>query len=97
MEIREKDKELAEVLNGYNSLREHLLEEMEKVKQGEESYLNLYKIKNILGGIKGDMHDSKKMILGIRCQAKRLGDESPFNDYSKVDYGNPKHIKHMLK
>lgn len=95
--VREKDLELARILNCYETFREHLRNEMQKLKNGEPSYLRLYQIKNILGDIKGDMHDSKKMILGIRGQAKRLGDENPFNDFSTLDYNNEEHIKHCLR
>lgn len=95
--IREKDRELASILNDYETLREHLRGEMAKIKSGEGSYLTLYQIKSMLATIMGDMHDAKRMVLGIKSQAKRLGDESPYNDFSMLDYSNPEHIKHMLK
>ena len=95
--IREKDIELAKILNNYETLREHLRSEMAKIKNGEGSYLSLYQIKSMLATIVGDMYDSKRMVLGIRNQAKRLGDESPYNDYSSLEYYNPDHIKAMLK
>lgn len=95
--IRDKDKELAYILNNYENLREHLRGEMAKIKSGEGSYLSLYQIKSMLATIMGDMYDSKRMVLGIRNQAKRLGDESPYNDFSTLDYSNPEHIKHCLK
>ena len=95
--IREKDKELASILNDYETLREHLRCEMAKIKSGEGSYLTLYQIKSMLAIIMGDMYDAKRMVLGIRNQAKRLGDESPYNDFSTLDYSNPEHIKQCLK
>lgn len=95
--IRQKDIELAKVLNEYETLREHVRGEMAKLKAGEPTYLTLYQMKSILASVMGDMHDSKKMILGVRSQAKRLGDESPFNDYSALDYSNVEHIKACLK
>ena len=95
--VREKDLELARVLNDYETFREYLREEMRKLKAGEPTEMTLYRLKNLLGGLAGDVIDAKKMILGIRCQAKRLGDESPYNDYSTMDYTNPEHIKHILK
>lgn len=95
--VREKDLYLAEVLNCYETFREYLREEMRKLKNGEPTKLTLYKLKTLLGGLAGDVVDAKKMILGIRAQAKRLGDESPLNDYSTLDYNNPEHIKYILK
>lgn len=95
--IREKDKELASILNNYETLREHLRCEMAKIKSGEGSYLTLYQIKSMLATIMGDMYDAKRMVLGVRNQAKRLGDESPYNDFSTLDYSNPEHIKQCLK
>lgn len=96
-ELREKDFELASVLMDYSKFRNHLREEMMKIKSGEGSYLNLYQIKKILSTVLGDMYDAKRMILAIKSPAKRLGDETPFNDFSKLDYSNPEHIKHCLK
>ena len=95
--IRDKDLYLAKVLNNYQTLREHIKSEMEKLKIGETSYLSLYQMKSLLSTLIGDMHDAKNMILGIRSQAKRLGDETPYNDYSTLDYGNTEHIKACLK
>lgn len=95
--VRPKDKELASILNDYETLREHLRSEMAKIKSGEGSYLTLYQIKSMLATIMGDMHDAKRMILGIKSQAKRLGDESPYNDFSTLDYSNQEHIKYCLK
>lgn len=95
--VRKKDLELAEVLKAYERLRVHLKNEMEKIKNKEESTLSLYKIKYLLSTILGDMYDSKRMILGVRCPAKRLGDESPYNDFSAIDYSDKEHIRHCLK
>ena len=95
--VRDKDRELASILNNYETLREHLRSEMAKIKTGEGSYLTLYQIKSMLSTIIGDMYDAKRMILGIRNQAKRLGDETPYNDFSMLDYNNPEHIKQCLK
>ena len=95
--VREKDLYLAKVLNDYETFREYLREEMRKLKSGEPTEMTLYKLKNLLGGLAGDVVDAKKMILGIKAPAKRLGDESPMNDYSTIDYSNPEHIKYILK
>ena len=95
--VRDKDKELASILNDYETLREHLRDEMAKIKSGEGSYLTLYQIKSMLATIMADMYDAKRMVLGMKAPAKRLGDESPYNDFSTLDYNNPEHIKHCLK
>ena len=95
--VRDKDKELASILNDYETLREHLRGEMAKIKSGEGSYLTLYQIKSMLATIMADMYDAKRMVLGMKAPAKRLGDESPYNDFSTLDYNNPEHIKHCLK
>lgn len=95
--IREKDNELAAVLNDYEKIREHLKSEMSKIKNGEKSYLTLTKIKSLLSGIIGDMYDAKRMILDLKAPAKRLGEESPTNDFSLIDYNNEEHIKQCLK
>ena len=95
--VREKDLYLAKVLNDYETFREYLREEMRKLKSGEPTQMTLYKLKNLLGGLASDVIDAKKMILGIKAPAKRLGDESPMNDYSTLDYSNPEHIKAILK
>lgn len=91
------DPEIKDVLNSYETYREHLKGEMQKIKNGEESYLDLYTIRSILSGVNDDMIQSKIKIKQIRNQAKRLGDESPYNDFSTLDYKNPEHIKHMLR
>lgn len=95
--IRDKDKYLEEVLNSYMKLQEYLKVELQKIKDGEDSNYKLYQIVGIMSEIKKDMLLAKRQILGIRNQAKRLGDETPYNDYSELDYSNPDHIKYMLK
>lgn len=95
--IRIKDLELALILSEYERLRTYLKVEMQKIKDGKESNLNLYQIKYLLSTIIADMHDVKRMILGIRCPAKRLGDEKPYNDFSAIDYSNEEHIKLCLR
>lgn len=95
--VRDKDLELAQVLNCYNNMKEHLKKELRKIQLGEKSNYDLYKIRNLLSKINDDMLLSKIKILAIRGQAKRLGDESPMNDYSELDYSNVAHVKCMLK
>ena len=58
---------------------------------------DLMKIRTLLADINDEMLMCKLMILGIRSQAKRLGDESPMNDYSTLDYSNPLHVKAIIR
>lgn len=95
--VREKDLYLQNVLNGYMQLQNFLKTEMDKIRNGETSEYKLYELIKIMSEIKKDMLLAKRQILGIRCQAKRLGDENPTNDFSKLDYRNPEHIKYALK
>jgi hypothetical protein len=95
--VRDKDIELANVLNDYNVMKEFLKTELRKIQTGKYSKYDLFKLRVLLAGINDDMLMSKVKILGIRGQAKRLGDEKPMNDYSALDYSNEQHIKYMLK
>lgn len=95
--IRNKDIYLAKVLNDYKVTYDYLREMMSRAKAGEKTQIPLNKIIQLTSGIKRDMLDSKNMILGIRCKAKRLGDEKPMNDMSTIDYTNPDHVKVILK
>lgn len=95
--IRAKDRRLASILNDYNTLKEHLKGELRKIQLGEPAKYDLMKIRTLLADINDDMLMCKLMILGIRSQAKRLGDESPTNDYSTLDYSNPLHVKAIIR
>lgn len=95
--VRDKDVELAVVLNGYETFKEYLKGELRKLQAGEYTKFNLIQLRSLLSSINDDMLLSKNMLLGIRSQAKRLGDENPMNDYSTLDYSNPEHIKAILK
>lgn len=86
-----------EVLKCYEKVREHLREEMQKIRNKEESYLNLYTIKNILKDINSDMILAKIQLRGIRCPAKRLGDIGSVPDFDSIDYTNVEHLKAILK
>lgn len=92
-----KDIEIMDVLIDYEKYKDHLKAEMEKIKSGEGSYLDLYTIRTLLSKINDDMLLSKIKLKGIRNPAKRLGDESPYNDFSTLDYSNPKHVLQILK
>ena len=95
--IREKDLYLESVLNDYENLKNHLKAELRKIQLGETAKYDLMKIRSLLANINDDMLLCKTMILGIRSQAKRLGDETPTNDLSLLDYSNPQHIKAIMK
>ena len=95
--VREKDIYLSEVLKDYMRMQECLKIEMSRIRNGEKTKYPLFKIVNLMSEIKKDMLLAKEQILGIRCRAKKLGDESPYNDFSTLDYKNPEHVKHMLK
>lgn len=95
--IRPKDKKLESVLNDYETLKIHLKKELRKIQLGEPAKYDLIKIRTLLADINDDMLMCKLMILGIRSQAKRLGDESPTNDFSTLDYSNPLHVKAIIR
>lgn len=95
--IRKKDLELESVLNCYETLKNHLKGELRKIQLGEPAKYDLLKIRNLLADINDDMLMCKLMILGIKSQAKRLGDESPTNDFSTLDYTNPNHVKAIIR
>lgn len=92
-----KDEELAETILPYEEARTILIEEMQKIKAKEESRFDLGFLKRNLGSIKGDMVDCKRILKGVRCPAKRLGDESGMFYEELIDYTNEKHIKAILK
>lgn len=86
-----------QVLSCYDKGRQHLKDEMQKIRNKEESYLNLYNIKRILKGINSDMILAKVQLRGIRCPAKRLGDIGSAPDFDSIDYTNQDHIKKIIK
>lgn len=100
VEIYKKDferEETKDVLRDYETVRLHLKEEMNKLKNGQGSVYDLGFLKRNLGSLLGDMVDSKRMLQGIRNPAKRLGDESGMFYYEMIDYTSPDHIKAILK
>lgn len=92
-----EDEEIKDVLISYQIFKDYLREQLLKNKNNEEFDVPLTKAKNLLAGINDDMILSKIKLKQIRCHAKRLGDESPMNDMSEIDYTNSKHIKHILR
>lgn len=95
--LREKDLYLTVILTQYEEFKQHLKTHMNKIKQGEETYLKLHQIKSILGSVIKDMLDAKQMILGIRCKAKKLGDTTKVYNFDEIDYKNLNHVKNCLK
>lgn len=89
--------ELGQILRDYDVVMNHLKDEMNNLKSGEGSYLKLYQIKNMLGSMKGDMLDSKKMLKGITRPSTKLGDIGAQPDYYAIDYSKPEHIKELIK
>lgn len=90
------DEELMDILIAYENARIHLKNEMKKIKNGQESYLNIYQIKNLLAAINVDMIDVKKVIKSVTRPSTKKGDESGDFNIDDIDYTNPKHIKAIL-
>ena len=91
------DPRSAKVLNEYTKLKLILIREANKIKNGEESSLNIYTIRRMLSSINDDLLYCKKSLQGIRDHAKKLGDESGTFDLSVIDYTNEKHLDCILK
>lgn len=92
-----EDEYAGQVLRCYNAAKEHLKEEMRKIKDKEGSYLELHKIRNLLKEINSDMILAKIQLKGIRSPAKKLGDIGASPDYDSIDYTDPRHVKCILK
>lgn len=91
------DPRSAKVLREYTKLKVFLVKEANKIKNGEESPLNIFNIRRMLSSINDDLLYSKKSLQGIRDHAKKLGDESGTFDLSVIDYTNEKHLDCILK
>lgn len=91
------DSRSAKVLSDYEEYRIMLKNEMEKIKNKEESKMSLYKIRSLMRDINDDMINAKISLQGIRNPAKRLGDESGAFYTELIDYTNRNHIKAILK
>ena len=91
------DPGVMDVLISYQVLKDYLKAQLELIKNKEEAEIDLFKAKRILAGINDDMILSKIKLKQIRSHARRLGDESPMNDMSEIDYTNPEHIKAILR
>ncbi|MFR2314905.1 hypothetical protein [Terrisporobacter sp.] len=95
--VRAKDLYLAAVLNDYNILKEHLKNELRNIQLGVSAKYDLIKIRSLLADINDDMLMCKDKILALKAPAKRLGDETPYNDYSTLDYNNKHHLRAIMK
>lgn len=92
-----EDEEVKDVLLSYQKYKDYLKNQMELIKNKQEADIELFRAKRILGSINDDMIQSKIKLKQIRCHAKRLGDESPTNDMSEIDYTNLEHVKILIK
>ena len=91
------DERSKQVLTEYSNYRDILREEMERIKNKENSTMNLYKVRSLMKDINDDMINAKISLQGIRNPAKRLGDESGAFYTEKIDYTDEKHIKAILR
>lgn len=91
-----EDSEMGEILRDYNVIKDHLKDEMQKIKLKKSSYLNISKIKMILGTINCDMLDVKKSCKGITRPSTKLGDIGSAPDFDSIDYSNPAHVKAII-
>lgn len=91
-----EDPRAGQVLKDYDSFKNYLKNELEKIQNKEKSYLNLYQVRNLLKGINDDMIRSKISLFGIKNPAKRLGDESGAFYSEMIDYTDGKVIKAIL-
>ena len=90
------DELIGEILTQYESLREHLREEMIKVKNKEGSKYDLGFIKRNLGSLLGDMIDTKRMMKVVLRPASKLGDIGSRPDFNSIKYSNPAHVKAII-
>lgn len=91
-----EDSEMGEVLRNYDVVREHIKQEVGKIKEKKGSYLNVYRAKLLLGTINCDMLDVKKSYKGITRPSTKLGDIGSAPDYNSIKYSNPAHIKAII-
>lgn len=91
-----EDSEMGEILRDYDAIKSHLKEEMQKIKLKQGSYLNVAKVKMILGTINCDMLDVKRSYKGITRPSTKLGDIGSAPDYYSIKYTNPAHVKEII-
>lgn len=100
LKITQKDlkenSEMGEILRDYQVVKEHLKEEICKIKEKNPSYLNIYKAKLLLGTINCDMLDVKKRYKGITRPSTKLGDIGSLPNYDAIMYSNPAHVKAII-
>lgn len=94
-DIEEKS-EMGEILRDYEAIRQHLRNELKNIKDKNNSYLNVSKIRKALGTIKCDMLDVKKCYKGITRPSTKLGDIGSLPSFDHIDYTNPNHIKAII-
>lgn len=91
-----EDSEMGEILRDYDAIKSHLKEEIQKIKLKQGSYLNVAKVKMILGTINCDMLDVKRSYKGITRPSTKLGDIGSAPDYHSINYTNPAHVKEII-
>lgn len=100
LKITQKDlnenSEMGSILRDYQRAKIHLNEENKKIKAKEPSYLNLGKIKLLVGTINCDMLDVKKRYKGMTTPNSSCGGHGEF-DFNSIDYTNVNHIKAIIK
>lgn len=91
-----EDSEMGCILRDYDRAKTHVKGEMLKIKDKQESYLNVYSAKLLSGTIGCDMLDVKKSYKGITRPSNKLGDIGSLPDYSNIKYSDPKHIRAII-
>lgn len=91
-----EDSRAGQVLQEYNTYKELLKKELEKIQKKEKSIYNLYQVRSLLKDVNDDMIRSKIALFGIRNPAKRLGDESGAFYSEMIDYSDARVIKMIL-
>lgn len=91
-----EDSEMGCILRDYDRAKTHVKGEILKIKDKQESYLNVYSAKLLSGTIGCDMLDVKKSYKGITRPSNKLGDIGSLPDYSSIKYSDPKHIRAII-
>ena len=91
-----EDSEMGCILRDYDRAKTHVKGEILKIKDKQESYLNVYSARLLSGTIGCDMLDVKKSYKGITRPSNKLGDIGSLPDYSSIKYSDPKHIRAII-
>ena len=91
-----EDSEMGCILRDYDRAKTHVKGEILKIKDKQESYLNVYSARLLSGTIGCDMLDVKKSYKGITRPSNKLGDIGSLPDYSSIKYSDPNHIRAII-